>query len=130
MAKVHKTIRIEENLYSSMQKLKVDGESDTELLTRVLKTGTEVLEGEYKQAQEQTEDNAHLIKLLKHSNELLEKQLVIKDEQIRALTSLCDTAQKVSGLTTATTNKALDTTATSTATSKPSFKERMRNFFS
>lgn len=128
MAKVQKSLRIDSDTYEHIQEIRREHESESEVLNRVLRTGVDAIKAN--RTQEQTENNAHLIEFLEHSNELLEKQLVIKDEQISALTSLCDTAQKVSGLTTATTSKALDTTATSTATSKPSFKERMRNFFS
>lgn len=135
MAKIHKTVRVEEDTYNTMQSLRSDGENDTDLFNRVLKVGTDVLHNEYKQAQAQAtnaEESNQRIDDLKHMNKLLEEQLTAKDKQIETLSELAKNAQMVAGMTSANTKQALEqTTQTNIEPSeKPTLKERMRNFFS
>lgn len=113
MAKVHKSLRLAEELDARVQAAKADGESDAAAYSRVIETGLAALEGQPGETTEpetagkatdtQDADKAATAALegriadLKDQIETLKDQLDKKDGQISALNAIATNAQALHG---------------------------------
>lgn len=122
MAKVQKSLRVNEDIAAAVTKLAKEGETEAATYNRVLAAGVDALS--QADGGEQPQDGANLtpelfesmrahIETLKASNEKLGEQLEVKDGQIRALSVLTAQAQELHG---ASVTKAIDQPARETET--------------
>lgn len=114
MAKVQKSLRVNEDIAAAVTELAKDGETEAATYNRVLAAGVDALN--QTDEDEQPQDGVNLtpelfesmkehIETLKANNEKLGEQLEVKDEQIRALSVLTAQAQELHG---ASVTKAID----------------------
>lgn len=125
MAKVHKSLRIEQALADRVRDAMAKGETETAAYARVIETGLDALEARTKpdateDAQEGTEEQAadedrltpderrengeievlrDYVATLKDANARLTEQLAVKDEQIAALTRITEQSQALHAIT-------------------------------
>lgn len=109
MAKVHKSLRLAEELDARVQAAKADGESDAAAYSRVIESGLDALEGQPPGASAATATDAQdadraataalegRIADLKDQIETLKDQLDKKDGQISALNAIATNAQALHG---------------------------------
>lgn len=103
MARIHKTLRLDEDVAARVGALKEEGESEAAAYSRVICAGVEALEtpargeGGGNQAALVSSLAEH-IDTLREANEALRGQLRIKDAQIEALTGITQAAQALQGL--------------------------------
>jgi len=122
MAKVQKSLRVNEDIAAAVTELAKEGETEAATYNRVLAAGVDALNqtDEGKQPQDGVNLTPELfesmkahIETLKANNEKLGEQLEVKDEQIRALSVLTAQAQELHG---ASVTKAIDQPARETET--------------
>ena len=90
MAKVHKTLRLEEGLADRAKAAQHPGESEAATLARLIEAGLDTLEGT------QGSDSA-LVAALEANISDLRQQVAIKDDQIKALEGITKAAQALHG---------------------------------
>lgn len=92
MAKVHKSLRIDEGLASRVSALAEDGESEAAAYSRVIEAGVDALSGEADARA------SSLAGALSDHIDSLKAQLAAKDEQIKALSALADQSQRLQAM--------------------------------
>ena len=90
MAKVHKTLRLDEELANRAKAAQRAGESDSATLTRLIEAGLDSLEGTQG-------GSALLVAALEANISDLRQQVAIKDDQIKALEGITKAAQTLHG---------------------------------
>ena len=122
MAKVQKSLRVNEDIAAAVTELAKEGETEAATYNRVLAAGVDALNqtDDGKQPQDGVNLTPELfesmkahIETLKANNEKLGEQLKVKDGQIRALSVLTAQAQELHG---ASVTKAIDQPARETET--------------
>lgn len=114
MAKIHKTMRLEEETAERIRALMEDGETETAAYARVIEAGLETLEPRLKPEKTGAGDGApgaserrgdgeaeallDHIGTLKEANARLIDQLAAKDAQIEALTRITEQAQALTAI--------------------------------
>lgn len=93
MAKVHKTLRLDEELASRAKVAQRQGETDTATLARLIETGLDFLESEEKDR----EGTDALVSALQANINDLREQVAVKDKQIETLQGITQAAQALHG---------------------------------
>lgn len=89
MAKVHKTLRLDEELADRAKAAQRPGESEAATLARLIEAGLDSLEG--------TQGRSALVAALEANISDLRQQVAIKDGQIEALQGITKAAQALHG---------------------------------